>query len=376
MRSRVLILSLAAVAVSTPTRTWSAPGRDPEAGASSSVRPVLTGGPPSPVSLVPPMHLALAASPGAPSAASAERAMPARWPVALPQGVAAVASAGDRPPAPSRTESMLVAVPATRTVGDVPARLQAALEQALVTEVRKLDGVGAIGASEIGDAVSAEVQGRMRGCTQDEACLLEVAQGLGLTELLSSEVVAEGDTYTIGLRRVNVKTGRAVLSETRKVPKGNGDELLQTVGPLMQALYPNRVLKPGASRGVAEDQLKRLNPPPLPVWVFATTTTAAVVSLVAGGAFAIQSQSTTNQYNSLVVQSKTQVVSGAQLNSLSSQADASAERAKIFLIAGGALAAAAITEAFFTDWHGYRSQVYVLPAEKGSGAVVGMAARF
>jgi len=105
--------------------------------------------------------------------------------VVLPLLLAPAASRPQAPAPPARShEAMLVAVPAVRTVGDVPMRVQAAFEQTLATEVRKLDGVGAIGAGEIGDVVSMEAEGRMRGCTQDEACLLEVAQGLGVAELI------------------------------------------------------------------------------------------------------------------------------------------------------------------------------------------------
>jgi hypothetical protein len=270
---------------------------------------------------------------------------------------------------------MLVAVPAVRTVGDVPMRVQAAFEQTLATEVRKLDGVGAIGAGEIGDVVSLEAEGRMRGCTQDEACLLDVAQGLGMAELLSSEVVVEGKDYQVTLRRVGVRTGKPIVSDVRKVKKGDGDELLRAVGPMVEGLYPDRGLKPGATRGVDADVLKRLNPPALPVWVFATTATAAGISLIAGGTFAILANDAKNQYNALAAQSTTQAVSGAQLNSLQDQLDTQAQLANIFLITGGVLAAGAVVEIFFTDWKDYRSQIFIAPTSKG-GAVAGVAGTF
>jgi hypothetical protein len=262
--------------------------------------------------------------------------------------------------------TLLVAIPTARIVGDVPQRVQAAFEQALVAEVRKLDGVAALGANEIGDVLSSAAEGRMRGCTQDEACLLEVASAIGLNEILTSEIVLKGNEYSMVFRRLSAKTGKAVGSDTRQATKGNGEELLRAVGPVVQSLYTDRKLRADASRGVDSATLHRLNPPPLPRWVFAATATAAVTSLAAGATFGVLAQQSKKDLQNLINQSQSQVVPGSELKTLQDRLNTNAQMANLFLGIGAGLAVAATVEAFFTDWHDYRSQVIVVPSSKGT----------
>jgi hypothetical protein len=270
------------------------------------------------------------------------------------------------PPGARASGTLVVAVPAAKIVGDVPLRTQAAFELSLVAELRKLDGIAAMGAGDIGDALSAEAEGRMRGCTQDDACLLEVAGALGLSELLSSEIVLEGGTYVMTFRRLSVRTGKPVATDVRRAKKGNGEELLSAVGPLVQVLYPDRALRANAVRGVDPEVEKRLNPPPLPRWVFAATATAAVTSLVAGATFGVMANNAKSDLQALADQSQSSVVSGAEWKSLQDQLDANAKMANIFLAVGAGLAVVSIGEAFFTDWHDYGSQLMVVPAPGGA----------
>ncbi len=262
--------------------------------------------------------------------------------------------------------TLLVAIPASKIVGDVPQRVQAAFEQSLVLEVRKLDGVAAMGASEIGDVLSSAAEGRMRGCTQDDACLLEVASAIGLSEILSSEIVLEGTEYAMTFRRLSVRTGKASATDARRATKGDGSELLRAVGPLVQALYPDRALRANATRGVESQAYQRLNPPPLPRWAFAATATASAVTLAAGATFGVLAQRSKSDLQSLLDKSQSQVVSGSEIQSLQDSLDTNAKMANLFLGVGAGLAVAAVVEAFFTDWHDYRSQVVVVPAQKGA----------
>jgi len=278
------------------------------------------------------------------------------------------------PPAGARAGTLLVAIPATRVVGDVPSRVQAAFEQSLAVEVRKLDGVAAMGAGEIGDVLASAAEGRMRGCAQDEACLLEVASAIGLGEILSSEIVLQGNDYSMTFRRLSARTGKAVATDTRQVTRGKGDELLRAVGPVVETLYPDRKLRADASRGVSSDVYARLNPPPLPRWVFAATATAAVTTLAAGATFGVLAQQSKSDLQHLVDQSQSQVVPGSELKALQDRLDTNAQMANLFLGIGAGLTVAAVAEAFFTDWHDYRSQVLVVPTSKGT--TVALAWRF
>jgi hypothetical protein len=289
------------------------------------------------------MALSLAAPPEAPGATPTAEPVPASL----------------RPSA-----AMLVAIPAPKVQGDVSLRLQSVFEQSLLAELRKREGVGALGASEIGDVLSTAAEGRMRGCTRDDACLLEVASALGLNEIFSAEVTLDGGNYALMFRRLNAKTGKAVASESRKAAKKDGSELLDTIGPVVQSLYKDRLLKPGMTVGVDPEVSRRLNPPPLPRWVFFGTAASSLVALAAGATFGKLAKDTQGELNTLLDQSQSQPVSGAQVVSLQNQLNQNAKAANIFLGVGAVLGAAAIVEAFFTDWHDYRSQVLATPAPK------------
>jgi len=287
----------------------------------------------------------------------------------LAVGVAQAQVAGARPGG-----AVLVAIPAVRTIGDVPQRAQAAFEQALAAEVRKLEGVGAIGAAEIADLASASAEGRMRGCTQDDACLLEVAAALGVAELLSSEIAVDGGDYALSVRRLGSRSGKALGATTRRLPRGNGQGLLDAVGPAIQALYPDRPLKPGLVRGADAALGRWLNPPPLPRWIFATTAIAAGVSLAGGAAYGLAASGAHKDWQQLVDLSQTQPVSGAQLQATQARYDSYAHTSTVLIGAGAVLGVAAVVEAFFTDWRGDRAQLLVTPVSQG--VVVSASGRF
>jgi hypothetical protein len=293
----------------------------------------------------------------------------------IPALLVMMAVAAEPAPAPPRASgAMLVAIPTARIVGEVPLRAQAAFELSLAAEVRKREGVAAVGGSEIGDVLSTAAEGRMRGCTQDDACLLEVASAIGLNEILSAEVVLERDTYAMTFRRLSARTGKSLATTVRHAQKGNGVELLDAIGPVVETLYQDRALKAGAIVGVDSEVAHRLNPPPLSRWIFAATATAAGVSLAAGATFGKLSSDARHDLKALVDRSQQQPVSGAQLVTLQDRLDTNARFANVFLGTGAALATAACVEAFFTDWHDYRSQLHVIPAAKGAG--VGVSTRF
>jgi hypothetical protein len=67
------------------------------------------------------------------------------------------------------------------------------------------------------------------------------------------------------------------------------------------------------------------------------------------------SNQTRGQYNSLAGQSGS--ISGAELVRLRNQANDQTQRSTVLFGVAGGLAVAAVVEAFFTDWHGYRAAV-------------------
>ena len=297
--------------------------------------------------------LSLAAAPGPTS--------PARD-VPLPPPPDLRPSAKSLPPPPG-ARALRVAVPDSKVQGALPPRQLILVEEALLAELRKVEGVSAIGMGEIREMLSLEYQRQMMGCSDGEACLAEIGGALGTDEVLASTVVVEEKTVTFTLKRINMKGAKVIGSETRRLVRANGEELLGAIGPLIQAIYPERGLRAGRTRGVSKEVALRLNPPPLPRWVFIATASAAVLAVGAGAVYGSLSNDARQQYTDLAQSSVTSPVSGAQLHDLEATVSSRASTANLCFLAAGSLAVVAGVEVFFTDWHGYGASVDVAPGK-------------
>jgi hypothetical protein len=344
--------ALAALLAAAPLAPHAAP---PDAAQPAAGAPAATKAPPkrpvTDVPLPPPPVLK-----GAPSGAAP-----------LPPDFRPRAAADAKP-----SRALRLAVPDFRVQGDLPQRQLVLVEQALLTEVRKLEGVSAIGMGEIREMLSFEHHRRMLGCQADEACLAEISGALGTDEMLNAAVVVEGKTATFDLKRINMRAAKVTAADQRRLTRANGEELLGAIGPAVQSLFPDRQLKAGRTRGVDKEVALRLNPPPLPRWPFFVTAGAAAAALAAGGTFGYLANDSRSQYSSLAKRSLTEPVSGNQLQDLQRTTSQRARTANLLLVTGGVLGLAAGVEAFFTDWHGYRAAVDVGPGS----AAVGVGGRF
>ena len=271
--------------------------------------------------------------------------------------------------APKPKAALRLALPDPKITGELPARQVALLESSLLAEVRKLEGVSAIGMAEIREMLSFEYQRQMLGCAADEACLAEIGGALGTDEMLHASVIVDGQTAAFTLRRINMRTARITGTYTKRLTRANGEELLGVVGPAVQEVFPDRKLRAGMTRGVDKAVALRLNPPPLPKWPFYVTAGAAVAAAAGGGVMGVLSKDAQKQWNDLAQQSLTSPVPGSQLKSLEQSAQSRASTANVFFFAAGGLAVAAGVEAFFTDWHGYGAAVTTGPA--GTSVQVG-----
>jgi hypothetical protein len=174
-----------------------------------------------------------------------------------------------------------------------------------------------------------------------------------------------------------------VQTVTRTFDRRDGEELLQIVGPSVEALFPDRPLRAGKTRGVEREVVRRLNPPPLPRWVFVATSAAAVGSLGGAGVFHYLGGQARSQYDGLVARSLREPIPAADVVE---QADRvrSAERTRnALLLAGLGLGVAAGVEAFFTDWRGDRAllretpgRLTAMPTPLDGGAGIAVAGRF
>ncbi|MGC4116346.1 MAG: hypothetical protein QM765_17580 [Myxococcales bacterium] len=204
--------------------------------------------------------------------------------------------------------------------------------------------------NEIRDMLAFEKQRQLMGCG-DENCLAEIGGALGVDEVVTIEIILNGSQYALSSRRMNMKKARMVNADSKVFDKRDGEELLAIVGPMIEALYPERQLKEGKVRGVEEAIIKRLNPPPLPKWVFAATTVAAVAAAGAGGAFSIVQELKHSEWKNTVYEAQTQARPGSVLmQEQRATQDAWLNATAFYCIAGG-LGVVAIIEAVFTDWH-------------------------
>jgi hypothetical protein len=345
-----IVAGPAAVLAATPAPP-SAPARKP------APRPPPAAEVPLPPPPVPPAK----AAPGAATPAEALKVPP-------PQRLAPGAKGG----------ALRVAVLDTRLAGEVPPRAAAVWNQSLVPEVRKLEGVSAIGMAEIRDMLGFEYQRQMLGCQADDQCLAEIAGALGVDELVTADLVLNGKTYSLSLRRVDLKKARVGQSFNRTLERRDGEELLAMVGPAVAGLFPERDLRPGRTRGVEAATIRRLNPPPLPRWVFWGTGAAAVVALGGAGVSHAMARDARSEYDRLVQGALSVAIPASDLQAAADRVHSRESTRNLLLFTGLGLGAAAGVESLFTDWRDDRKAagaVAVPLVAPGAGGVA-LAGRF
>ena len=298
----------------------------------------------------------------------------AHAPVPLVLGLFPELSHRSRGPVPPTVSArpIRVAVLDVRGTGEIPPRAFAALNQSITPELRKLEGVSAIASAELADMLGVERQKQLLGCADAAtSCLAELAGALDADEMVTIDLTLVGERYAMTARRTDLKRSKVVQTQLRQFEKRDGEELLAVTGPSIAALYPERPLKAGRTRGVEAAQIRRLNPPPLPRWIFIATTSAGVAATAAGGAFTALRFDAENDFNTLAQRSVTEPVNGADLNALQAKAVANSTRANALFLAAGGLALVAAVEIFFTDWKDDRAAFSAQPlAFAGGGGLL------
>jgi hypothetical protein len=272
-------------------------------------------------------------------------------------------------------QALRVAIPDAEVDGDVESRLKLMLTQSLVAEVRKLEAVSAISADEVRELLAAERQRQLLGCSEDGgACLAELAGALGADELVATRLAAVGKSYSLSVKRLDGRRFRVIETFTRTVERRDGEELLALVGPAIQALFPERPLRQGKTRGVAKEVARRLNPPPLPRWVFISTLGAAVLTTGVGSGMGYLAAESHRDYVSLTERARLVPVPYSEMNQARRITEERALAANVLFASAGALALGAVLQAVFTDWNDDRSLFGLGPAATGAGLAV--SARF
>jgi hypothetical protein len=251
---------------------------------------------------------------------------------------------------PKRVISTRIAVYDFAPSGAIKPRTAMIVSEAVLAEIRKLDAVSAVGLKEIMEMLAFEQKKQFVGCDA-VSCLVELAGALGVDELVTGTVGELGESHILTIKRMDLNTAETKKAISKTLKKGNGEEFLAVVGAVVKELFPEKQYKPGTTPGVTKEFAKRLNPPPLPIWVFATTISAAGASGVVGLGFALTANSVYGDYTDLLKKSAQGVpVDGNLLKQKQNEINRDNQAANISFIVAGSLAAVAIVEAFFTDW--------------------------
>jgi len=237
----------------------------------------------------------------------------------------------------------------------VDPRVGAVVTDSLLAEVRKLQGVSAIGMAEIRDMLSLEASKQAMGCEANESCLAEIAGALGVDDLVTGSISKVGDGSVFILRRLDQRQAKIRGSVNKRLAAGAGDEFLLAIGPAVQELFTDRDLKPGKERGVPKEVALRINPPPLPKWSFFSVAGGSVAAAVVGSVFyLLASQQEDGLQSDLNRSDRTgETIAGADFMKEYRQADSRYNVATYGFATAGTLALSAAVMAFFTDWNDY-----------------------
>jgi len=228
----------------------------------------------------------------------------------------------------------------------------ALVTESLLAEVRKLQGISAIGMDEVRDMLAFERTKDVTGC-DEVTCLAEIGGALGVDDLITGRLSRAGGGHAMLLRRIDQSHAQTLATYNERLQAGNGEEFLAAVGPAVEQLFPSQPLRPGAMRGVADEVALRLHPPPLPAWSFWTVSAGALAAGAAAGVFAILTRNAESRYSQQMSLATTQEVPARSVSAIGQEATNDARDLNYSLLGAGALAISAAVTALFTDWHGH-----------------------
>jgi hypothetical protein len=235
---------------------------------------------------------------------------------------------------------------------NIPDGMARVISNSLLTEIRKLEGISAIGMDEIREMLDFESQRQAMGCDANQACMAQIAGALGVDEVVTGRLSEEANGRMLTLRRIDQRRAEVVGSIDRRLAIGDGEEFLLAIGPAVEGIYPERNNRPGTERGVPEKVLLRLNPPPISPMTTLSTIGVSVAALVLGGAYAYRGQEQAEFYNSGAGMEPGRYES-TQLDTFRTtqeSAQSYVALGNVGLITGGVLAIGSTVMSLFTDW--------------------------
>ena len=296
-------------------------------------------------------------APAASASTSAPVPSPSPSPSPLPSPGASSAPPS-APPAMEGTASTVSAKKARRIAvyqiehAGFDDRIATVITDSIVAEVRKLEKTSVVGMDEIKAMLDLEAQKQLAGCS-DVSCVAEIAEALGVDGVIIGNMAIVGDGIAFGLKHIDQHSAQTLGQAARRIDGVDPADVLAAVGPVVQELFPDVPLKPGAARGVAAEVALRIHPPPLAPWVFWSLAGTSAAALAGGAALTAWNASA---YAS--AQQRTQAsVAGPDADGQALNADIGAVRTSftglvVAYAAGTVLAAGATVTALFTDWSG------------------------
>jgi len=234
---------------------------------------------------------------------------------------------------------------------NIPKGLGSATTEALLQEVRKLEGVSAIGMAEVREMLDFEAERQAMGCDADDACLAEIAGALGVDEILTGKLSEQADGRMIVLKRIDQRRAEIRTSYDKRLQVGNGEEFLLTVGNAIQTLFAERQIRPGTKRGVSEKTVLRLNPPPVKRWMTLSTFGVSAASFGTAGLLQYLAFQNNQEFTSVPDGfSKEEPPQSQSYIDLQSQGQSYEQGAQVALISGGITLLSGVVMSLFTDW--------------------------
>ena len=258
------------------------------------------------------------------------------------------------PPPPSTSRPLRIAVQRIEGAPEDERLIRVATD-AIVVELRKLQKVSVIGFDEVQALLDLEAQKQLAGC-EAGSCISEIADALGADALITGAIARVDDAVVIGFKRLDPHQGRAVAVFTRRLDDQRGEECLAAIGPAVEELFAEVPVRPGFTRGVDPQVGLRLNPPPAPLWVFATAaTTTGVAAATTGVALAVY-VGASGSAEGLIARSSQETVAAKDLTSQIDLAQSSFTVAVVAGVVATTLAASTVVIALFTDWQGHQDE--------------------
>jgi TolB-like protein len=234
--------------------------------------------------------------------------------------------------------------------GGIEPRIMDVLTDSVVKELRKLERTTVVGMDEIKAMLDMEAQKQIVGCS-DVSCVAEIAEALGVDQVMIGNVAVVGETISFGLKLIDQRSATTVGQYANRIDSIDPADVLALIGAAVKELLPDVPLKPGMTRGVPPEIAARIHPPPLPPYVFGAVAATSGAAVLSGVGFTIWNLLAHSTATTALEDSKQgQPTNGAELNRDIAAVQTSFIGLVVSFGAAGLTGAGAAVVLLFTDW--------------------------